>query len=111
MNPFRAMVTAGLQLALGSDSPVTPPDPWAGVRAAVAHRTAGSGITVSEAFAAHTAGGWSAARRDGAGDLAIGRAATFAAWQGTPLTSGLPDLDGGDPGCLTTVVKGQIAFP
>ncbi|MGL5927873.1 MAG: amidohydrolase, partial [Dermatophilaceae bacterium] len=31
-NPFAAMVSAGVSLAFGSDSPVTPFDPWAAVR-------------------------------------------------------------------------------
>jgi predicted amidohydrolase YtcJ len=109
MNPFRQMVAAGLELALGSDSPVTPPDPWAGVRAAVNHQT-GSGISSAAAFAAHTSGGWLAARRDGNGDLAVGRPATFAAWQGASLVDGLPDLRESDPTCLATLVGGRIAY-
>ena len=36
-NPFRALADAGVTLAFGSDSPVTPLGPWAAVRAAVHH--------------------------------------------------------------------------
>ena len=37
-NPFGAMAGVGVALAFGSDSPVTPLDPWGSVRAAVRHR-------------------------------------------------------------------------
>jgi predicted amidohydrolase YtcJ len=127
MNPFAALAAAGVPLALGSDAPVTPLDPWGGVRAAVAHRTPGSGLSARAAFSAHTRGGWRAARDDAAGDLAPGAPATFAvwevpgelvvqvpdgrlaAWSTDPRAgvSGLPDLSGLDPRCLATVVRGR----
>jgi predicted amidohydrolase YtcJ len=130
MNPFAALSAAGVALALGSDSPVTPLDPWGTIRAAVHHRTAGSGISARAAFSAHTRGGWRAARRDDEGELVPGAPATFAIWQvdGELLVqapddlvsgwstdpragvSGLPDLDAGDPVCLRTVVRGRDAF-
>ncbi len=130
MNPFAALAAAGVALALGSDSPVTPLDPWGTVRAAVRHRTPGSGITARAAFAAHTRGGWRAARRDEEGELVPGAPATFAVWQvegelvvQTPADavagwstdprsglSGLPDVDGPDPVCRATVVQGVKAF-
>ena len=80
MNPFAALAAAGVALALGSDAPVTPLDPWGTVRAAVAHRTPGSGLSARAAFSAHTRGGWRAARVEGAGELAPGAPATFAVW-------------------------------
>lgn len=104
MNPFAAMVDAGVVLALGSDSPVTPPDPWGGIRAAVEHRTPGSGLSLDQAFEAHTTGGWLAAGRDG-GVLRVGGAATFAAWEGPE-----PTADRSDPTCRMTVVRGRVAF-
>ena len=111
MNPFAAMSSAGLALALGSDSPVTPLDPWGAVRAAVRHQSPGSGLSVEAAFAAHTRGGWYAARRDGDGELVVGSPATFAVWDlAADLLGGLPDLDGPDPRCAMTVVQGHITF-
>jgi predicted amidohydrolase YtcJ len=130
MNPFAALASAGVSLALGSDSPVTSLDPWGTIRAAVQHRTPGSGISARAAFSAHTRGGWRAARRDDEGELAPGVPATFAVWQvegelvvQTPDArvagwstdpragvSGLPDLDGPDPVCLRTVVRGRDAY-
>lgn len=110
MNPFAQFVSAGIPLAFGSDAPVTPMDPWGGVRAAVNHRTPGSGITAPQAFAAHTAGGWYAAGRDGEGVIAAGAPATFAIWDAGELPAGvtLPDVTPGSaaPTCLRTVVRG-----
>jgi predicted amidohydrolase YtcJ len=108
MNPFRAMAEAGVTLAFGSDSPVTPLDPWAGVRAAAWHQTPSQRISVEAAFAAHTRGGWRAAGED-AGWLAAGMPATYAVWD-VPggLASGLPELhpDRPLPTCTATVVAG-----
>jgi predicted amidohydrolase YtcJ len=128
MNPFAALATAGVALALGSDAPVTPLDPWGTLRAAVGHRTRGSGLSARAAFAAHTRGGWRAAGVDGAGELVPGAPATFAVWEvdgelvvqapdervagwSTDPRSGiagLPDLTGPDPRCRATIVAGMI---
>ena len=115
MNPFAAMAAAGVPLAFGSDSPVTPLDPWGGVRAAVAHQTEHSRLPVAAAFAAHTRGGWYAAGEDSAGELRPGAAADFAVWgrTGHPHATGadlLPDLTGPSPECLRTVVRGTTVY-
>jgi predicted amidohydrolase YtcJ len=60
---FRAMVEAGIPLALGSDAPVSPLDPWLAMAAAV-HRSADDrepwhpeqALTAAEALAASTDG-------------------------------------------------------
>ena len=75
-----ALAAAGVRLALGSDSPVTPFDPWAAVRAAVEHHQADQRLDVATAVDAHTAGGHAAAREDGGGVLRVGGPATFAVW-------------------------------
>jgi predicted amidohydrolase YtcJ len=95
LNPFATLVAEGMTLAFGSDAPVTPVDPWATVRAAVAHRTPGSGIDRDAAFAAHTSGGWAAAGETG-GVLDVGAAATFAVWQ--------------EETCLRTVLDGNTVY-
>ena len=130
MNPYAALAAAGVALALGSDAPVTPLDPWGTVRAAVHHRTAGSGLSARAAFSAHTRGGWRAARRDGTGELTPGAPATFAVWElpdelvvqvpdervaswstdPRAGVAGLPDLTGADPACRTTVVAGEVIW-
>lgn len=127
MNPYAALAAAGIALALGSDAPVTPLDPWGTLRAAVHHRSPGSGLSARAAFSAHTRGGWRAARVEDAGELVPGAPASFAvwdlpgelvvqtpdgriaAWSTDPRSgvAGLPDLSADDPVCRLTVVGGQ----
>jgi predicted amidohydrolase YtcJ len=99
MNPFAAMAAAGIPLAFGSDSPVTPLGPWAAVHAATAHRTPASSLTAAAAFAAHTSGGWRAAGVDDAGELRPGSLASYAVWAHEPDGSAAPP-------CLRTAVRG-----
>lgn len=130
-NPFAALAAAGVALALGSDAPVTPLDPWGGVRAAVGCTHP---LSARAAFAAHTRGGWRAALADGggAGELVPGAPATFAIWavpgelvvqvpdgrvagwstDPRGAVAGLPDLGAGvpDPVCLRTVVRGCSVY-
>ncbi|MCV7349534.1 amidohydrolase [Mycobacterium parmense] len=82
LNPLALLASQGVPLALGSDAPVTGLNPWASVRAAVHHRTPGSGISARAAFAAATRGGWRAAGvRDGmSGTLVPGAPASYAVW-------------------------------
>ncbi|GAA2924074.1 amidohydrolase [Streptomyces enissocaesilis] len=131
LNPYAALLRAGVPLAFGSDSPVTPLDPWGTVRAAAFHRTPEHRVSVRAAFTAHTRGGWRAVGRDDAGTLVPGAPADYAVWRAEELvvqapddrvarwstdprsgTPGLPDLAPGAelPVCLRTVVCGQTVF-
>ncbi len=113
MNPFASMRDAGVVLAFGSDSPVTPMDPWAGVRAAAFHFNPEERLSVEAAFDAATRGGHRACRRDDAGVLAPGAAATYAVWDVPEgAAPGLPDLapDQPLPRCVHTVVAGAPVF-
>ncbi|MGW0612314.1 amidohydrolase [Streptomyces sp. NPDC002788] len=131
LNPFAALLRAGVPLAFGSDSPVTPLDPWGTVRAAAFHRTPEHRVSVRAAFTAHTRGGWRAVGRDDAGVLVPGAPADYAVWRTGDLvvqapddrvarwstdprsgTPGLPDLTPGRdlPVCLRTVVGGRTVF-
>jgi predicted amidohydrolase YtcJ len=113
MNPFASMAKAGVGLAFGSDTPVTPFDPWGGVAAAARHHTETERMTVQAAFEAHTRGGWRAAREDHSGVLVPGANATYAVWEteGEPTPAGLPDLSvGATPPCVRTVVDGKQIF-
>jgi predicted amidohydrolase YtcJ len=112
-NPMGAMHGVGVALAFGSDSPVTPLDPWGSVRAARWHFNPVHRMNARAAFAAHTRGGWRAVHLDD-GVLAPGAAATFAVWS-TPAgldSSGLPVLDPSMPlpTCLRTVLRGTVIF-
>ncbi|RST19737.1 hypothetical protein EF908_31645 [Streptomyces sp. WAC04770] len=131
LNPYAALLRAGVPLAFGSDSPVTPLDPWGTVRAAAHHRTPEHRISVRAGFTAHTRGGWRAVGRDDAGILVPGAPADYAVWRTAELlvqapddrvarwstdprsgTPGLPDLTPGAelPVCLRTVVSGQTVY-
>lgn len=131
LNPYAALLRAGVPLAFGSDSPVTPLDPWGTVRAAAFHRTPEHRVSVRAAFTAHTRGGWRATGRDDAGTLVPGAPADYAVWRTGDLvvqapddrvarwstdprsgTPGLPDLSPGVdlPVCLRTVVHGRTVF-
>lgn len=132
MNAFASLNRAGVALAFGSDTPVTPFGPWAAVRAAAWHHTETERITVRAAFNAHTRGGWRAAARDEGGVIAPGAPASIAVWDvpgelavqtpdarvaawstdpraGVPLLPDLhPDFD--LPACVLTLVAGEVAF-
>jgi predicted amidohydrolase YtcJ len=132
MNPYATMARAGVALAFGSDSPVTPFDPWATVRAAAFHHNPEERLTVRGAFGAHTRGGWRAVLQDDTGVLAPGAPATLAVWDvpgeltvqtpdervaawstdpraGVPVLPSLhPDQD--LPVCRRTYVDGQLIF-
>ncbi|MQA26396.1 MAG: amidohydrolase family protein [Micromonosporaceae bacterium] len=110
-NPLGSLASVGVALAFGSDSPVTPLDPWGSVRAAARHHNSSQRMTVRAGFAAHTRGGWRAVRRDDEGVLAPGGPATFAVWRGVgDLDRGLPALrpDSPLPTCARTVLRGAV---
>lgn len=113
MNAFASMRDAGVPLAFGSDTPVTPFEPWSGVRAATQHQTLSERIGAGEAFEAYTRGGWRAARRDHGGVIAVGAPASLAVWDAADRGPGqLPDVAPGVelPTCAMTVVAGEVAF-
>jgi hypothetical protein len=112
-NPLGAMHSVGVSLAFGSDSPVTPLDPWGGIRAAARHHNPAHRISVRAAFAAHTRGGWRAVGQNQHGVLTFGAPATFAVWH-TPAgrDATLPVLDAGVPlpTCRLTVLRGRTIW-
>lgn len=87
MNPLRAMHKAGVPLAFGSDSPVTPVSPWEGVWAAMNHHNPLQRLDFATALDAHTRGGWHAAREDNSGRIAPGYRADLALWDAPGLGS------------------------
>ena len=113
MNPFRALLDAGVPLALSSDSPIMPMGPWQAIRAAVNHHNPEQRITVAEAVRAHTIGGWRAAGRDG-GSLAPGKPGSLAIWNCTALDpdNRLPAMaaETEDPTCLRTILEGRTIY-
>jgi predicted amidohydrolase YtcJ len=91
LNPFAGFVAGGVPLALGSDSPVTPFDPWGAIRGCVLHQEPRHRIGLAAAIHAHTAGGHHAAGRDG-GVLRPGAEASFGVWRAEDGTGRLPDF-------------------
>ena len=132
MNAFASLYAAGVPICFGSDSPVTPLNPWASVRACLEHRNPDQRISARAAFLGHTRAGWRAAKYSNpmAGQLVPGAPASFAVWEVEELmvqvadgrvqswstdprarTPLLPALDtGNDPVCLLTVRDGQELF-
>lgn len=129
MNRFADIASAGVALAFGSDSPVTPLGPWAAVRAAMHHTVPAQRLSARAAFSAHTRGGWRAAGSHGTGVLAPGAPAHLAIWDvrefevhapdervthwSTDPRSGTPALPVLDPGgalpqCLATIAAGAV---
>ena len=114
-NPLLELEMAGVPLAFGSDSPVTPIGPWHAVRAALHHHNPDHRLPAAFAFRAHTRGGWSAAGDHEAGHLSVGSRADLAVWE-TPAglgEDGLPDLspEAGLPSLVRTVSAGRTIHP
>lgn len=132
MNRVSSLLTQGVPVCLGSDSPVTRMSPWQSVRACIAHASPEERISARAAFLAHTRAGWRAAGAENPllGQLAPGAPASYAVWEveelmvqtpdsrvqswstdpraGTPL---LPALDtGSEPRCLETVHRGEQLY-
>lgn len=98
---FAAMVAAGVPIAMGSDWPVSTPDPWKAIHVAVNRaepRTAqpplGSGqeLTLAQALAAYTAGSARVAHHDEAGVLEAGRRADVAVADRDPFAGRREEL-------------------
>ncbi|CAN5315275.1 amidohydrolase [soil metagenome] len=104
-NPLADIAAHGLPLAFGSDSTVTPLDPWGAIHAAE-HHLGGRGLTRAAALAAHTLGGRFVAGEDAhVGALRAGMRADLAVWDADPLA--VDDVR--DVACLATLVRGRAA--
>lgn len=91
LNPIADLAAAGVPLAFGSDSPVTPLDPWGGVRAASFHHEIDQRISARAAFRASSRGGWRLAGHDHVGELRVGSPAHLAVWEADELVVQAPD--------------------
>ena len=118
-----AMHSVGVALAFGSDSPVTPLDPWGSVRAAVPHHNPAQRMSVRSAFAAHTRGGWRAVHLDVEGVLAwVRRRRSRCGRRRAGVERGLPVLHAEDPEargpddptplpvCRRLVLRGEVIY-
>lgn len=129
LNDFAGVVSAGLVMAFGSDTPVTQMNPWEAIRGAVMHHQVSSRISTRAAFHAHTRAGWRAIGEFEGGVLAPGAPAHLSIWQtrsfanvvpdarvsqwSTDPRSGtpdFPDLSDELPVCARTIVHGHTVF-
>ncbi len=107
MNPFRSMLERGLVLGAGSDSPITPLDPWLAVAAMEGHHAPSQRLTRVEAIRVHTAGSARLGHQEEKkGVLEPGMHADFAAYDVDPLED-VP-VDGLRP--VLTVSLGREVF-
>jgi predicted amidohydrolase YtcJ len=105
--PLRSLLEAGASLALGSDAPVAPLDPWLAMSAATTRsRQDGLGpwhqeqaITRQEAFVASTRG---------RGRIRVGEAADVAVLDGDPLA--VPDSVFAAMPVAATLVAGRLTY-
>ncbi len=119
--PFRALEVAGSQLAMGSDWPVTSPDPLAAIHVAV-NRTlfadpgrAGvepllpeQAIGLETAFAAYTSGSAFLNHRDASGVIAPGRVADLVILDRDPFASPADEI--GATRVSSTWIDGEPVF-
>lgn len=130
LNPFATLLREGVSLAFGSDSPVTPIDPWRAIRAASEHTHDKHSISVRAAFAAHTRGGWRAAGFDDRGVISVGVPADIAIWKVRGVDVQVPDhrirawstdersgvnglpvlIEESLPECLATLRDGKVIY-
>jgi predicted amidohydrolase YtcJ len=118
--PFGGLHRAGARLVMGSDWPVTSPDPIAAIHTAVTRRSYDEpgepflpeqAVDLTTAFAAYTSGSaWVNGRDrvDGAGVLAPGHVADLAVLDRDPFAG--PDEEIGAAGVTSTWVSGRPVF-
>jgi predicted amidohydrolase YtcJ len=85
MNPFRSLVTRGLEVGAGSDTPVTPLDPMLAVWALQNHHDPGQRMDREEALRLCTIGAARLAHLEKKGRLEPGASADFAAYEADPM--------------------------
>ncbi|ALE07752.1 hypothetical protein AL755_11125 [Arthrobacter sp. ERGS1:01] len=116
--PFRAIAAAGIPLAMGSDWPVSTPDPWQAIHVAVTRQPPGEGgvepllpgqaLTLEEALAAYTAGSAHVTHHDGGGIIAAGKQADIVVLNADPFT--MPSSELHTVRAETTIFAGEIVF-
>jgi predicted amidohydrolase YtcJ len=107
MNPFRTLLARGMALGAGSDAPVTPLDPMAGIAAAERHHESFERLGRDEAVRLFIRGGSLIANlEDKKGTLEPGMQADFAAYDDDPFD--VESVEGVRP--VLTVSLGREVF-
>ncbi|NKX55152.1 amidohydrolase [Arthrobacter mobilis] len=100
--PFNSLVSAGTALAMGSDWPVSTPDPWQAIHVAVNRRAPGSpeaaplvpaeALPLQTALAAYTSGSARLNRLDDGGRVRVGGLADLVVLDSNPFELAPEDL-------------------
>ncbi|MFT4471478.1 amidohydrolase [Arthrobacter sulfonylureivorans] len=116
--PFRSLAASGARLAMGSDWPVSSPDPWQAIHVAVnrSHPDDGSdspllpdeALTLEAALAAYTSGSAWLNRHDGGGRIGPGAPADLVVLDINPFS--LPAAELHTVGTDLTFVAGEPVF-
>jgi len=97
VHPYRTILDAGIPISGGSDSPVTPYNPLAGIQAAVNHPNHLERVSVREAIEMFTStAAWSAFEEREKGTLAPGKLADLSVLEKDPFqvpTDRIKDID------------------
>jgi predicted amidohydrolase YtcJ len=108
-NRLGSVLRAGIRMACGSDSNITPLDPLLGIQAAVNHPTESERLTVDEALTAFTLGAARACFAEGDyGTIEVGKSATFTVLEKHPTE--VPAMEIANINVLTTIVGGKIIY-
>lgn len=106
-NPFRTMLERGIEIGIGSDSPVTPLDPMLAIASLELHHEPDQRLQRLEALKLHRKGSARLGHQDGKkGVLEPGMHADFAAFDEDPLE--IPSVEGLRP--ILTVSLGREVF-
>lgn len=116
--PFAALHRAGIPLAMGSDWPVSTPDPWQAIHVAVNRTEPGrldqtphapeSALELATALTAYTAGSAHLQHHGDVGDIAVGQRADIAIADRNPFTA--PAQEIADVRNVATFVGGTPVF-
>ena len=88
MNPFKMLLERGITVGGGSDSPITPLDPMAGIMAAEGHHDANQRLSREEAIRMFTYGSAALSHlEEKKASLEPGKQADFAAYEVDPTTA------------------------
>jgi hypothetical protein len=109
VHPYRTILDRGIRICGGSDSPVTPYAPLAGIQAAVCHPNPGQRVTRREALAMFTTdAAWSAFEEADKGSLRVGKLADLVVLGDDPLR--VPENRIGQIPVLMTLVEGTLRY-
>ena len=109
IHPYRTMINCGIPIAGGSDSPVTPIDPLAGIEAAANHLHTEERIPVLEVIKMFTINGARFAFEENAkGSIEVGKAADLVVLSEDPCA--VPPDRIGKISVEMTLLDGKIVF-